>query len=77
NETGDKTYIKSATPDADVNLFEIALSGKLIDTLTDEDFVFAQREAQEILYLPPLGQSNARLLPMTEDDNHSGTSEMV
>ncbi|AKF47433.1 M10 family metallopeptidase C-terminal domain-containing protein [Pseudomonas fragariae (ex Marin et al. 2024)] len=77
NETGDKTYIKSATADADGNRFEIALSGNLIDTLTDADFVFGQREAQEILYLPTLGQSNARLLRMTEDDNQSGTSEMV
>ncbi|KPY54976.1 PsmE [Pseudomonas syringae pv. rhaphiolepidis] len=77
NEAGDKTYVKSATADADGNRFEIALSGNLIDTLTDADFVFGQREAQEILYLPTLGQSNARLLRMTEDDNQSGTSEMV
>ncbi len=77
NEAGDKTYVKSATPDADGNRFEIALSGNLIDTLTDADFVFGQREAQEILYLPMLGQSNAHLLRMTEDDNQSGTSEMV
>ncbi|WP_024695869.1 glycosyl hydrolase family 28-related protein [Pseudomonas syringae] len=77
NETGDKTYIKSATPDADGNRFEIALNGNLLDTLTDADFVFGQRAPQEILYLPTLGQSNARLLRMTEDDNQSGTSEMV
>ncbi|WP_024675214.1 M10 family metallopeptidase C-terminal domain-containing protein [Pseudomonas syringae] len=77
NEAGDKTYIKSATADADGNRFEIALSGNLLDTLTEADFVFGQREAQEILYLPTLGQSNARLLRMTEDDNQSGTSEMV
>ncbi len=77
NEAGDKTYVKSATPDADGNRFEIALSGNLIDTLTEADFVFGQRESQEILYLPTLGQSNARLLRMTEDDNQSGTSEMV
>ncbi|HJR32903.1 MAG TPA: mannuronan epimerase, partial [Pseudomonas sp.] len=30
-----------------------------------------------ILYLPTLGQSNARLLRMTEDDNQSGTSMLV
>ena len=53
------------------------MSGNLLDTLTEADFVFGQREAQEILYLPTLGQSNARLLRMTEDDNQSGTSEMV
>ncbi|RMV68179.1 M10 family metallopeptidase C-terminal domain-containing protein [Pseudomonas coronafaciens] len=77
NEAGDKTYVKSADSDADGNRFEIALSGNLIDTLTNADFVFGQRESQEILYLPTLGQSNARLLRMTEDDNQSGTSEMV
>ncbi|EPM85142.1 mannuronan C-5-epimerase, partial [Pseudomonas syringae pv. actinidiae ICMP 18804] len=77
NEAGDKTYVKSATSDAEGNRFEIALSGNLINTLTDADFVFGQRESQEILYLPTLGQSNARLLRMTEDDNQSGTSEMV
>ncbi|MFH7416977.1 hypothetical protein, partial [Pseudomonas syringae group genomosp. 7] len=59
------------------NRFEIPLSGILIATLTDAAFVFAQLEAQEILYLPTLGQYNARLLRMTEDDNQSGTSEMV
>jgi len=77
NETGDKTYIKSATPDADGNRFEIALSGNLLNTLTEADFVFGQRAPQEILYLPTLGQSNARLLRMTEDDDQSGTSELV
>jgi len=77
NEAGDKTYIKSATPGADGNRFEIALSGNLLTTLTDADFVLGQRASQEILYLPTLGQSNARLLRMTEDDNQSGTSEMV
>ncbi|WP_122669584.1 M10 family metallopeptidase C-terminal domain-containing protein [Pseudomonas viridiflava] len=77
NEAGDKTYVKSATSDTEGNRFEIALSGNLINTLTDADFVFGQRESQEILYLPTLGQSNARLLRMTEDDNQSGTSEMA
>ncbi len=77
NEAGDKTYIKSATPDAEGNRFEIALSGNLLNSLSDTDFVLSQRAPQEILYLPTLGQSNARLMRMTEDDNQSGTSEMV
>lgn len=77
NAAGDKTYIKSSTADADGNRFEIALSGNLIDTISDADFVFAERQSQEILYLPTLGQSNARLLRMTEDDDQSGTSMLV
>jgi Ca2+-binding RTX toxin-like protein len=76
NSAGDKTYVKSAEADADGNRFEIALSGKHSD-LTASDFVFAQRAAQAIEFLPTLGQSNARLLRMTEDDNESGTSELV
>lgn len=74
---GTKTYIKSAEADADGNRFEIALNGNLLNTLTADDFIFAQREQQDILYLPTLGQSNARLLRMTEDDNESGTSALV
>jgi parallel beta-helix repeat protein len=74
---GSKTYVKSAEADADGNRFEIALSGNLLGTLTASDFVFAEREPQDILYLPTLGQSNARLLRMTEDDNESGTTELV
>jgi len=77
NAAGDKTYVKSSVADADGNRFEIALSGNLIDQISDADFVFAQRESQEILYLPTLGQSNARLLRMTEDDDQSGTSTLV
>jgi parallel beta-helix repeat protein len=76
NSAGDKTYVKSAEADANGNRFEVALSGKHLD-LTASDFVFAQRSAQAIEFLPTLGQSNARLLRMTEDDNQSGTSELV
>ncbi len=77
NDAGDKTYIKSADADADGNRFEIALQGNLLNTLSADDFVFAERAPQEILFLPTLGQSNARLMRMTEDDNESGTSRMV
>ncbi|VVP77213.1 hypothetical protein PS934_00353 [Pseudomonas fluorescens] len=77
NEAGDKTYIKSAEADADGNRFEIALSGNYFNTLTASDFVFGERAQQDILYLPTLGQSNARLLRMTEDDGQSGTSMLV
>lgn len=77
NAAGDKTYIKSAEADADGNRFEIALSGNYLNTLTASDFVFGESTQQDILYLPTLGQSNARLLRMTEDDNQSGTSMLV
>ncbi|KJZ64419.1 putative Ig domain-containing protein [Pseudomonas fluorescens] len=77
NTAGDKTYIKSADADADGNRFEIALNGNYLNTLTASDFVFGERAQQDILYLPTLGQSNARLLRMTEDDDQSGTSMLV
>ncbi|MEG5263024.1 putative Ig domain-containing protein [Pseudomonas sp. JDS28PS106] len=77
NAAGDKTYIKSSEADADGNRFEIALSGNYLDTLTADDFVFGERAPQDILFLPTLGQSNARLLRMTEDDDQSGTSALV
>ena len=77
NATGDKTYIKSSQADAEGNRFEIALSGNYLNTLTADDFVFGQRAQQDILFLPTLGQSNARLLRMTEDDDQSGTSALV
>lgn len=77
NAAGDKTYIKSAEADADGNRFEIALNGNYLNTLTASDFVFGESVQQNILYLPTLGQSNARLLRMTEDDNQSGTSMLV
>ncbi|WP_185022404.1 M10 family metallopeptidase C-terminal domain-containing protein, partial [Pseudomonas frederiksbergensis] len=69
NAAGDKTYIKSAVADADGNRFEIALNGNYLNTLTASNFVFGESVQQDILYLPTLGQSNARLLRMTEDDN--------
>ncbi|RON42094.1 M10 family metallopeptidase C-terminal domain-containing protein [Pseudomonas brassicacearum] len=77
NAAGDKTYIKSAEADADGNRFEIALNGNYLNSLTASDFVFGERAQQDILYVPTLGQSNARLLRMTEDDNQSGTSMLV
>ncbi len=77
NAAGDKTYVKSSEADADGNRFEIALSGNYLNTLTASDFVFGERAQQDILYLPTLGQSNARLLRMTEDDDQSGTSMLV
>ncbi len=77
NDAGDKTYIKSSEADADGNRFEIALNGNYLNTLTSDDFVFAERAQQDILYLPTLGQSNARLLRMTDDDDQSGTSMLV
>eukprot|EP01030_Chromulinospumella_sphaerica_P007563 gene7563-7393_t len=77
NAAGDKTYVKSAAADADGNRFEIALNGNYLNTLTASDFVFGERAQQDILYLPTLGQSNARLLRMTEDDDQSGTSMLV
>lgn len=77
NAAGDKTYIKSSVPDADGHRFEIALSGNYMNTLTADDFVFGSRADQDILFLPTLGQSNARLLRMTEDDSQSGTTMLV
>ncbi|WP_040261690.1 putative Ig domain-containing protein [Pseudomonas massiliensis] len=77
NSDGTKTYIKSAEADDQGNRFEIALQGNYADTLTADDFVFAERAQQDILFLPTLGQSNARLLRMTEDDDQSGITEMV
>ncbi|MBD1589697.1 hypothetical protein HAQ06_23985 [Pseudomonas sp. C2L12B] len=77
NDAGDKTYIKSAEPDENGHRFEVALAGDLSASLSASDFVFAEREPQHILYLPTLGQSNARLMGMTEDDDQSGISEMV
>jgi parallel beta-helix repeat protein len=74
---GSKTYVKSAETDADGNRFEIALQGNYATTLSTSDFVFAERAQQDILFLPTLGQSNARLLRMTEDDDQSGITEMV
>ncbi|MBF7142928.1 MULTISPECIES: putative Ig domain-containing protein [Pseudomonas] len=72
-----KTYIKSAEADSEGNRFEIALTGDYSGTLTASDFIFAERPQQDILFLPTLGQSNARLLRMTEDDGESGITEMV
>src|SRR3990167_3808503 len=77
NSAGDKTYIKSGEADANGNRFEIALSGNHLNPLTADDFVFGERAQQDILYLPTLGQSNARLLRMSEDDDQSGTSMLV
>jgi Ca2+-binding RTX toxin-like protein len=77
NAAGDKTYVKSSQADADGNRFEIALNGNYLNTLTASDFVFDERAQQDILYLPTLGQSNARLLRMSEDDDQSGTSMLV
>lgn len=77
NDAGDKTYIKSADTDENGHRFEVALAGNLAASLSAADFIFAEREAQPILYLPTLGQSNARLMRMTEDDDQSGITEMV
>ncbi|PVZ19500.1 Hemolysin-type calcium-binding repeat-containing protein [Pseudomonas sp. URIL14HWK12:I9] len=77
NDDGSKTYIKSASADPSGQRFEVALAGNLLGQLSASDFVFAERDAQPILYLPTLGQSNARLMRMTEDDDQSGISEMV
>ncbi|WP_426152978.1 M10 family metallopeptidase C-terminal domain-containing protein [Pseudomonas sp. DC3000-4b1] len=73
--SSDKTYIKSADADANGNRFEIALSGNL--ALTASDFVFTPRTTAGIEFLPTLGQSNARLMRVTEDDNQSGITELV
>lgn len=77
SDDGSKTYIKSGEADANGNRFEIALQGNYANSLSADDFVFAQRAQQDILFLPTLGQSNARLLRMTEDDGQSGITEMV
>ncbi|MBF7144789.1 MULTISPECIES: putative Ig domain-containing protein [Pseudomonas] len=77
NSAGTKTYIKSPETDADGNRFEISLDGNYLGKLTDSDFVFADRAQQDILFLPTLGQSNARLMRTINDDGHSGISEMV
>ncbi|WP_040262486.1 M10 family metallopeptidase C-terminal domain-containing protein [Pseudomonas massiliensis] len=73
--SADKTYVKNADADADGNRFEIALSGNL--ALTASDFVFTPRTTAGIEFLPTLGQSNARLMRVTEDDNQSGITELV
>jgi parallel beta-helix repeat protein len=77
NSAGTKTYIKSSETDANGNRFEISLDGNYQGKLTDSDFVFADRAQQDILFLPTLGQSNARLMRTINDDGHSGISEMV
>ncbi|MBA1244042.1 putative Ig domain-containing protein [Pseudomonas japonica] len=77
SDDGSKTYVKSAEADSDGNRFEIALQGNYGSTLSASDFVFAERAQQDILFLPTLGQSNARLMRMTEDDDQSGITEMV
>ncbi|MBA1244267.1 putative Ig domain-containing protein [Pseudomonas japonica] len=74
---GSKTYIKSAESDADGNRFEVTLQGNYSSTLSASDFVFAERAQQDILFLPTLGQSNARMLRMTDDDDQSGITELV
>ena len=73
--SADKTYVKSADADANGNRFEIALSGKL--ALTASDFVFTPHTTAAIEFLPTLGQSNARLMRVTEDDSQSGITELV
>ena len=41
NSAGTKTYIKSLTPDANGNRFEVTLNGNYVNTLTSANFVFA------------------------------------
>jgi parallel beta-helix repeat protein len=77
NTEGTKTFVKSAETDADGNRFELALTGNLLNSISANDFVFATPTAQNILFIPTLGQSNARLLRITEDDRESGVTEMV
>ena len=77
SDTGTKTYIKSAESDSDGNRFEIALEGDLTGQLGAGDFIFSQGGDGEILFIPTLGQSNARLLRIYEDDHQSGVSQMI
>ena len=73
--SSNKTYIKTNDADSDGNRFEVALSGNL--ALTSSDFVFAPHTTAGIEFLPTLGQSNARLMRVTEDDSQSGITELV
>src|SRR5690606_27191803 len=60
------------------NRFEITLQGDLTGQLSESDFIFSQGSSDnQILFIPTLGQSNARLLRMYEDDHQSGVSQMV
>jgi parallel beta-helix repeat protein len=77
NAEGTKTFIKSSETDADGNRFEISLTGNHLNTLSATDFIFAAPVPQSTLFVPTLGQSNARLLRIFEDDSESGVSEMV
>jgi Ca2+-binding RTX toxin-like protein len=77
NDTGTKTSIKSREADADGNRFELSLTGNLLDSLSEADFIFAEPQPQNTLFVPTLGQSNARLLRMQSGDEESGVTEMV
>ncbi len=77
NSEGTKTTLKSRDADADGNTFELALTGNLINTLTEADFIFAEPTPQNILFLPTLGQSNSRALRMKGADEESGLTEMI
>lgn len=77
NDTGTKTSLKSREPDVDGNSFEIALNGNHLGSLSAADFIFAEPTPQNTLFVPTLGQSNARLLRMFAGDEESGITEMV
>lgn len=77
NDTATKTSLKSREPDADGNSFEIAITGNHVDSLSAADFIFAAPTPQNTLFVPMLGQSNARILRMFSGDQESGVTEMV
>ncbi|WP_437882588.1 calcium-binding protein [Pseudomonas sp. LRF_L74] len=77
NDSGTKTSLKSREPDADGNTLEISLTGNFIGSLSEADFIFAEASPQNTLFVPTLGQSNARMLRMKMDDEQSGVTEMV
>lgn len=77
NDTGSKTSLKSREADADGNTFEIALTGNHLNDLSAADFIFAAPTPQNTLFVPTLGQSNARILRMFSGDEESGITEML
>lgn len=77
NDTGTKTSLKSREPDADGNSIEIAINGNHLGRLSAADFIFAEPTPQNTLFVPMLGQSNARILRMFSGDEASGVTEML
>lgn len=78
NADGSRTYLKSRNADSSGNRFEVGLNGDL-STLGGADIVWGAAGGGEptVLFLPALGQSNAKGLRNYGGDGQSGISEMI